>query len=586
MRISNYRIAVLASVTLLLTACAGGPDTRSGSDAPVASVDNRDPIQAPDYAPSTTIADEQPALLAPLRGALENGDWLAATLASPKIDAADLDTLTGSWLRYYHARIRYLRGDIEGTQAELAALRSESLPADLERELLLWQLLQAELRGDDAGAADLALALYRAGGHPQLSQERCEERLWFAVQSADRPAADRPWHSWWSLAEAARKGSGNDAAASLARWLETYPQHPARDRAFILQRAALSDATLIQPALLIPLSGPLARAGEAVTRGVAAAFYANRNGPNDLSMIDSRRYQSIESAYAVARERNADAVIGPLGKLQVAQLLNSGIVELPLLTLNRPDTVVSAAPGSLQLSLAPEDEAQLVARRAFADGGRQALLIRPEGEWGERMETALLETWRGVGGQLRAKAVYGRPSTHSAALQSALNLDASTRRAAELRRLFDEPLESSGQRRRDVDVIFLLVRDADEARSLKPLINYHYAGGLPVYALSTADDGSAAAANRDLDGIRLPVMPWRLGDAPPGIASEGSREAFVSLHAMGADAWNLVQRSQRLASGAGLRHKGYTATFNVAPDGALLRDLPMAEFNRGSLVPR
>jgi outer membrane PBP1 activator LpoA protein len=365
-----------------------------------------------------------------------------------------------------------------------------------------------------------------------------------------------------------------------------HPEHPVLSRAELLLSAALDDAQLQSIALLTPLSGPLEQAGDAIASGVLAAYFAEDENRLSVDILDSRRFQRMSDARDQALSQGADVLLGPLGKRQVAELLAAQPQSIPLITLNRPESGEAIAAGTaLQLSLAPEDEARQIAQRAYAAGARRALLVRPAGVWGERMEDALLSAWQPVGGQLAARAEYGNPSTHSPVLEAALQLDRSAARSRELSQLFGESVESRGRRRQDLDVIFLLAKSADEARALKPLIDYHYAGDLPVYALSTADDGRAGlAATRDLEGLRLPVMPWRIGAAPPGLVSGG--DAFAALHALGVDAYTLARLGHRLGSGQGLRYRGYTGDLGVAADGVLLRALPMAEFDRGELRAR
>jgi outer membrane PBP1 activator LpoA protein len=580
----DLRTATTVVLLLMLGACATAPKPPPASTG-----------RTPDIAPTITPDTSAPApeaiidpLLEPVRDALARGDWVAAALALPKPTGAEADPNTGAWLQYYQARIAMLRGDKDGAAALMASLNTASAPEALRRELLLSALRSARLSGDRRQAADSALALYRMGGHSEFSAGDSEQALWSAVQGISAPVSrETGWHSWWALAQAARLDDGADAAVAIAQWLTANADHPAVARARSIERASLADAALARPAILVPMSGPLARAGNAVASGTLAAYYAhnqaNPQRPQQIFLIDSRRYNRMEDAYAAVLAEQSDLLIGPLGKLQVSQLLGAGFSDIPLLTLNRPDPLVAATSMSLQLSLAPEDEAALIARRAFAAGGRSALLVRPEGEWGDRMEAALLADWRDVGGLLQSRAVFSQPSGYSSALQAALKLDASTIRQRDIRKLFTDPVESVGRRRADIDVIFLLTRNAEEARALKPLINYHYAGDLPVYALSTADDGGAGS--RDLNGLRLPVMPWRLGALPPGIAEGESAAASAPLHALGVDAWALGQRAYRLASGTGLEHGGYTGQLRVGPNNTLVRELPMAEFSRGQLRP-
>jgi outer membrane PBP1 activator LpoA protein len=582
---------LIALLTLWVAACSTLPEslpTRRGIGGEAQPVAGTQTPQVEEPSPGVDETTEEDPLFAPVRDAIAAGDWMAAQQALPR-DRATAASPGDPWWRYYGARIALLRGDLATHDDILAELAARPSPPTLHRELLLHRLQRAERAGDALASADLAHALLLAGGHPASSREACEARLWAAVQGlpADSPSLhDRAWRSWHDLARAADRARGDEAAAAIDRWLARHPEHAAAARARTLRDAALADSGRRRVALLLPLSGPLADAGDAVGNGFFAAFWDQPDAALQIDVLDSRRFDNMQEAWTSAVERGAGAVIGPLGKRQVSALLATHPVEPPLLALNRPDPPMAAAPWNLQLSLAAEDEAIQIARRAYASGARRALLLRPEGEWGERMEAALSGAWHELGAEIRSRGLFNRPDRYASVVSEALNFAASEARGRELRRLLGEPLKTAGRRREDVDVVFLLSKSADEARALKPLLDYHFAGDLPVYALSTADDGRDANANRDLNGLQLPVMPWRLGTPTAGLDAADAADAFAALHALGVDAFALSQRLYRLGSGAGLRYRGSTAILGADAAGILWRDLPMAAFDRGALQPR
>ena len=196
-----------------------------------------------------------------------------------------------------------------------------------------------------------------------------------------------------------------------------------------------------------------------------------------------------------------------------------------------------------------------------------------------------MNRWEALGGQVPAFARYAAAASHSNTIRDALALDESAGRSTALRPLFDD-LVSSGRRRQDLDAIFLLARNGEDARALKPLIDYHYAGDLPVYALSSADSGGAdPARDRDLEGLRLLVMPWRLAPATvPGLAAEGG-SSYDALHALGVDAYRIARRWWQVHSEASPLVAGLTAELHSDADGVLRRSLTPAEFARGVLTP-
>ena len=556
------------------------------------------PITVPTIADPASFEAVDESLFDPVRDALRRSDWLAATLALPVVAPGPRpDTATGDetprWIDYYRARIALLRGDLRAHGEGMTALLGTALSPALEREVLTHLLAVAVLRDDPAEQLRLAQRLASRGDTGACAPSACDEVTWHAAQQLAMTAGTRQvdggsdeGRGWISLARAAQAGSAPAVAAAVGAWIDDHPQHPAGPRASLLQSGALRDAQTAQVALLLPLSGPLSAASDAVTRGFVAAYIARGDGQTGIEVIDSRRFDDTRASLDAARAAGAGVVVGPLGKLQVAELLAAPPPDMPVLALNRPE-VPAAAATVLQLSLAPEDEAIQLAEQVFVRGARRALLVRPGDTWGDRIESALRGRWEALGGHIGATAAYGAPEGYSNTIRDALALDASQQRAAALRSLFTETVETSGRRRGDLDVIFLLTRSAAEARALKPLVDYHYAGDLPVYALSTADGGGLdPGRDRDLEGLRLLVMPWRLQrGSVPGLATEGSAGSFDALHALGADAYDLGRRWWQVHSAATPIVAGFTADLRSDAEGVLLRRLRMAEFNRGALRP-
>ncbi|MFK7829175.1 MAG: penicillin-binding protein activator [Congregibacter sp.] len=615
-------VATLVVIPLFVVACGSSPDSPpnraeypgsfpGGINPEAPPVEND--TQAEELDASEFLPDVDAELFEATRIALAAGDWLAATLALPKASvellperiveeesistvASEL-TATALWTRYYDARIKLLKGDVDVHDALIDSLTRTALPGTLHKELLLHKLGLAALAADAQAQVWNSYRLLRAGGHSMLDEAASQAALWRAAQllSPDQSTnlssrGDPDLQAWLTLASASNEDSAQNAATAITVWRERHPEHAATAYADSLLEAALRDAQTTQITLLLPLSGSLEKAGDAVSRGFLAAYYADQQNTLSIDIVDSRRHDSVSAAYVEASQRGADIVIGPLGKQQVAELLAQTTLPTPLLALNRPETQQMASASALLLSLAPEDEARQLAERAYADGMRRALLVRPEGVWGDRMQRALDQRWRELGGKVPSQALYGNPSTHSDSIRNALGLDRSASRSAAVRGLFDARVETSGRRREDLDAVFLLSKNTDEARALKPMINYHYAGDLTVYALSTADSGSDdPAQNRDLGDVRLLAMPWRLtDDGLTSLIGNDDSGSYAALNALGADAFAVARRWWRMSSAANPVYEGYTAELHAAEGnrGTLLRRLKTAEFDRGVLTPR
>jgi outer membrane PBP1 activator LpoA protein len=265
-------------------------------------------------------------------------------------------------------------------------------------------------------------------------------------------------------------------------------------------------------------------------------------------------------------------------------------LPVPLLALNRAGAATpSAAAGSIQFALAPEDEARQIARRAFAAGGRRALLLRPAGEWGDKMADSLVAAWEEAGGRLVASGSYGSRESYSQTVEEALDLDASAARARALRELLGTPLETAGRRRQDLDVVFMLAPGSEAAKSLKPLLAYHFAGDLPAYATSAANSAELRNGDRDLTGLRIVELPWLLGDGAlqRSLAAAGDLRGggLSRLQALGVDAYRLALRHGQLEPRGLLLIAGSTGYLHVNDRGEVVRELPLVEFASGGLRP-
>jgi len=381
--------------------------------------------------------------------------------------------------------------------------------------------------------------------------------------------------------------------AGLQQWRREHSEHPAAT-ALPGGLEFLSEA--LQPlqkvVLLLPLGGRLEPAARAVRDGYLAHYYAARargDASHDVAVVDTDTFPSTVAAYQHAVANGADLVIGPLSKEGVTELGQFSPRPVPVLALNRVDEPVNQDVSALvQLSLAPEDDAERIAELAFGQGARRALVLRPAGSRGARLEDVLRQRWQALGGSIAATAGYSSPEAYSDQIKTALNLGASEQRAQDIRSMLATNIEFTARRRQDIDVVFLLADTPAEARSLKPLLAFHYAGTLPVYATSSIYSGLPDPRDRDLSGARLVELPWLLGSHPSlrvAIAAGGTgSDDFARLNALGADAWLLQSRFAQLQGGADTLIRGSTGLLRLDPGLRILREPQLATFDGSELT--
>ncbi len=399
---------------------------------------------------------------------------------------------------------------------------------------------------------------------------------------------------WMELVYLVRsQGQREDFDLTLQDWRQRYPNHPAQLDFLQQLQGQMHDIQghPQQLALLLPLSGSLGKAGQAVRDGFLAAYLAT---DKDSARPVLRVYDvgdgphSVWSQYQQAVLDGAQLVVGPLDKDSVDELAHAATLEVPVLALNY-SSENDFPPGLYQFGLAPEDEAREVARRAQRDGHRRALALVPGTEWGERVLSAFSEEWALLGGVLLEAQAYDPQRTDFAdPIRGLLNLDDSDRRRRALADLLGQRLDAEPRRRQDAELVFLAAY-TPQARQLKPQLRFHHASGLPVYATSHVSAGPAQQTpDPDLNGIRFCEMPWLLEedalwkDLRNDLARTWPDAArYTRLHALGIDAYRVLPVLGQLGQGTFSRYNGVTGNLYLDAQQRIHRELGWARFRGG-----
>lgn len=400
---------------------------------------------------------------------------------------------------------------------------------------------------------------------------------------------------WYSLAVISKNNQIDleQQRAELQQWLRQWRQHPAHDNLpndlRLLQ--SLIDQQPQKIALLLPMQGKLAEASEAVSDGFFAAYYqALTNGRHTPEVRQYDSSADVITAYQQAVDDGADLVIGPIDKEKVTELSLMPALEVPVLALNYPDAPpAEPLKGFYQFGLAVEDEARQVARQAFLEGHRQAMVIIPSQEWSERSARAFTDEWEKLGGVVVNRTQFVRGANYSNLVKDAMLIEQSQVRTRQLQELLGIKLESSPRSRSDVDMIFLIA-DPAQARQIKPTFAFHYAGKIPVYSTSQVYSGEPnPKADRDLNGIRFNTMPWLFDTSSPEKQSVAqytkSAAVYGRLHALGADAFRLYARLPQLEQVPQMRIFGATGALHMVGDGRIEREQIWVRFRNGEAQP-
>jgi outer membrane PBP1 activator LpoA protein len=596
----------LLPLVLLLAACATpprGPITAptapyvtEGEAAPAYSA-----LAGGDYARSAALFRELAAQAKPPKlqeyqlgeaeALLLNEQLPEAAEILGKVRSQGMDPRDLSRLPLLQARLALKKRDAEGALAVLSRGAEPSEPALIAEYHYLRAQAFAQMGNPVESAREFTLRepFLSDPGTITANQRSIYEALSQAsdstLQSVQLPPPPDLFGGWVELARIAKSmQAGAELENQLALWRQKYPSHPAQDEIFATLREHAARVTEVpsRVALLLPLTGNLHDAANAVRDGVLAAHYASaRNTHVVLRTYDtSADPKGALDAYEQATREGAQFVIGPLRKEDVEAIARRGSLPVPVLALNSLDA--GWAPSGLyQFGLAPEDEARQVAERAWADGHTRAALITPTGTWGSRIAQAFHDRWLELGGTVAVTANYEpQENDYAVPLRTMLNIDGSDRRLQQVEHLLGHSLEFQPRRRQDIDFIFVAAFPR-QARLLRPQIKFHHADDLTVYATSHAFTGMIAPdEDRDMDGTVIGDMPWVLeGLQPPELKShEGSMARLVAL---GVDAYNLLRHIRLLEGSAAERYDGATGVLQMDGQQRIHRQLVWARFDAG-----
>lgn len=590
-------VAMLAAIAFL-NACSTPGDNKQGPETPTNEAQQLEtqheyPLNLP---PSKFHSEFNRA-----EQSLFEFNWMPAEAIIATIPAEEISLMDQVYIHYIQARILYVQGKQTDAQNILQALDLSTNQPAMRYKILSFQRYIYNLAGDSLNSARVGDQLLQITPEGPMAKS-LTRYIWRDLQQFQASSVQRVinenstprWQSWLALSElGTHQDSGADQLHALTLWRSNNPDHPAAEElpggmGFLLG----AEPNPKKVALLLPLSGRLAPAAQAVRDGYLANYYAARARDGfgtDVEVINLLDFDSVTQAYNSAVENGAELVIGPLSKNAVEELGKLPGRTVPVLALNRVDGSLPAAETALvQLALAPEDEVEQIAKLAFGRGARRALVIHPAGEWGDKMNAALGRQWQKLGGVVSSTATYSNRGSYSSSISSALNLRTSEQRANDIRRMLATKVESTARRRQDVDVVFLLSKNAVEARSLKPLLAYHYASDLPVYATSNIYRGITDPRDKDLEGIHLVETPWLLNKNLPirqAMTAGGSGNfAYSRLNALGADAFLLQTRFAQLRAGQDMLIRGNTGLLTLTPELHIKRQLQSATFDGGNVT--
>jgi len=603
-------ICILLSLSVgLLLSCAGTPSKTITERAPETNPELL--FSSGNYAQAARLWQQQ-ALSAtePAAGALRikaADAWLLAN--QPEKARADIRRVNKSALAAPdQARMNLVLADLalHSEQPDEANVLLQQAAVDLsDSDRARYDQLRARAAQMLSGTQDLSktIMLSRAVTRYDPEQSLAVLQSLQNIPSgqlalrAVNPRADQVLTGWLDLALVIRQNlvKPEPLREAVSAWKSRHPHHPLTENEaldlWLRYRQQFTAPRKV--AVLLPESGRLQAAAEAIRDGIMDAYVDNPGGAELFFLTTGKEGELATSAYFEARDLGAQWIIGPLQKPSIEALLRLPGPATPMLALNQLPEEFKAPPGMAdrlnEIWFSQDAETHALAREMVRSGFRRAIVLAPESEWGDRMAKNFSDEFLHGDRQIVASSRYPEgQNDYSTVLERLLKIDESKARKQNLENILQMKLEFEPVRRNDVDVIFLAASSAD-GRSIRPQLRFYEAGDVPVYATGKIFSGKPnPTADQDLNGIRFPITPLQLefdsNHPMPALASLRDG-VFAPLYALGKDAWNLLPWLGMMQRDPDFRFPGASGFYHTGPDGKLLREPAFAVFSGGLPVP-
>ena len=427
-------------------------------------------------------------------------------------------------------------------------------------------------------------------------------------------------------------------AKSLQQFKQVYRGHVLENALpeNVIEATQITDAGANDIAVLLPLSGRLARTGQVVKNGIMAAYYTDVEKRQDEHLLPRLRFidtNEVDTQHLLSEIGDTKFIIGPLLKDTVERLIPSLPLGVNVLALNRPDELPDNAsakgvttgssnpaiaddalasgtglagddtqnelhslglPTSLNYyGLAPEDEAKQLAEFIFNKGYRAPIVIAAQSSLYQRMDDTFKKHWRILNNQENKQRAnitsvsFNDSNSLREGITQALDVAQSNERINQIEYMTNDEVYNMPRSRRDIDAIVAFASPQD-TELLNPIIeaslNPYDGKQVPVYATSRSMDYDSGKNQwRDLQNVHFIDMPWLMPSHSWQPLQQEVEQAWQNqntmqkrLFAFGFDAYQLLPQLGMLNTLKYLSHEGLTGTLSLNQQGEVIRKQPQA----------
>ena len=311
--------------------------------------------------------------------------------------------------------------------------------------------------------------------------------------------------------------------------------------------------------------------------GLSVNYYYFKKKINYTPQLNFINVKEFNKNNCVLKQKNKATLIVFLtnelsGSLDKVCLNN--IFKLKVVLIDAADFSTKNQQSQILLSFNKKREYRNLMEHARNKGSKNALIIDEE----ETLDGIILsEIWKELDGNVLGSYTSSSKSSQNL-LSNILLIESSKERSRKLSRALSTPLESFPRRRRDVDSIIMSV-SLEQARSLKPELEYNFGESLSVYLLPDWNNQTFNIQKElDLEGIALIDLPWMLNSKATFNAELPTKRS--RNFASGFDAYDIVLLINNPQSSNYFKYIGMTGEL-VYKNGKLVRKSLKAEIQKG-----
>ncbi|MFT5676814.1 MAG: outer membrane PBP1 activator LpoA protein [Paraglaciecola sp.] len=408
---------------------------------------------------------------------------------------------------------------------------------------------------------------------------------------------------------------------AVVEWQARHVNHPLSQSLppELVSALATDSFRAAKVAVLLPLTGRLANQGQAIKQGILAAYLDNLDEAtlpepslrnvvqgvvDNLPQDTTRQIHFFDSAFSSPEElaelvAEYDFVIGPLLKDKISGLLKELPIDKPILALNRveqiPSTFTTQQREGFYFALAPEDEAQQLAKYISKIGLKHPIVFAANTNATKRMTEAFAEQWKASASNTKYIApdiaTFNTNKEMGEQVTALLDVANSKARIKQIEYLASADVFGVERNRRDIDAIVLFA-NPEQTELLNPIIETSLSPfarqTLSVFASSRSYSLQLNKNSlRDLRNLTFSDMPWMLPDHQWGNLAQQTKllwpqreDTLMRLFALGFDAYKLLPKLRHLKLLPHNTVAGMTGEISMDATGNLLRNLPWAKIRK------